>query len=136
VKEEDFSSYYFIVEIDGIKTDRFFSCEGLEVETNVYEIEEGGLNTTIHKHIGQSRYPNLILKKGITKNNELSNWFHSNQNNSKLERKTMPVIYMHPSGIEIKRWDFFNAFPCKWKVQMLETKDGGFPIEIIEIAHD
>jgi len=42
---------------------------------------------------------------------------------------------MHPSGVEIKRWNFFRAFPVKWKVQTLDVADSSFPIEIIEIAH-
>jgi phage tail-like protein len=135
MKDEVFSPYYFTVEIDGIQADRFFSCEGLEVETNMYEVEEGGFNTSTHKHIGRTRYSNLILKKGINSNNELFNWFNSNES-GKLERKTLSVIQMHSSGVEIKRWNFFRAFPCRWKVQTLDSKDNSFPIEIIEIAHD
>ena len=41
------TSYLFTVEIDGIETARFQKCEGLEAETYVYEIEEGGLNTCL-----------------------------------------------------------------------------------------
>lgn len=135
MKDEVFSPYYFTIEIDGIQTDRFFSCERLEVETSVYEVEEGGFNTSTHKRIGRTNYPNLILKKGINNNNELINWFQSNIS-GKFERKTLSVIYMHPSGVEIKRWNFFRTFPCRWKVQTLDVQDKSFPIEIIEIAHD
>jgi phage tail-like protein len=134
MENDIFSSYYFTVEIDGIQTDRFFSCEGLEVESSVYEVEEGGYNTSTHKSIGRTRYPNLIFKKGINKNNELFNWFQSNKS-GKFERKTLSVIYMHPSGVEIKRWNFYRAFPCRWKVQTLDVQSNSFPIEIIEIAH-
>ena len=135
MKDEFLSSYYFTIEIDGLQTDRFFSCEGLEVEANVYEVEEGGYNTSTHKRLGRTRYPNLILKKGINSNNELIKWFQSNQE-GKVERKTLSVIYMHPSGVEIKRWNFFKTFPVRWKVQTLDVQDKSFPIEIIEIAHD
>ena len=135
MKNEVFSSSYFTIEIDGIQTDRFFSCEGLEMQSSVYEIEEGGYNTSTMKFHGQNRYPNVILKKGINKNNELINWFQSNQE-GKLEKKTMSVILMHPSGVEIKRWNLYRAFPCRWKVQVLDVNDHSFPIEIIEIVHE
>ncbi len=36
---ETLSSYYFMVEIDGIQTTRFLECEGLEMQATVYEIE-------------------------------------------------------------------------------------------------
>jgi phage tail-like protein len=60
MKAEVLSSYYFTVEIDGIQTDRFFSCEGLEVDSNVYEVEEGGYNMSTHKRIGHTRSRNLF----------------------------------------------------------------------------
>ena len=64
------TSYLFTVEIDGIETARFQKCEGLEAETYVYEVEEGGLNNTTHKFYGRTRYPNIITEKGITDNDE------------------------------------------------------------------
>ena len=69
--EERLSSYIFTVEIDGIETARFQKCDGLEAETEVYEIKEGGYNTSTHKFFGRTRYPNLILEKGISHNNAL-----------------------------------------------------------------
>jgi len=131
---EVFSSYYFTIEIDGMQTDRFFSCEGLELETSVYEIEEGGYSTSTHKRIGRTRSQNLILKKTINENNELINWFQKNQTGS-IEKKSMSIIKMHPSGVEIKRWNIYKAFPCRWKVQTLDAQDTSYPIEIIEIAY-
>ena len=56
-------AYLFTVEIDGIETARFQKCEGLEAETYVYEVEEGGLNHTTRKFRGRTRFPNLILEK-------------------------------------------------------------------------
>jgi phage tail-like protein len=135
MRNEILSSHYFTVEIDGIQTDRFFSCEGLEIETAVYELENGGLNTTTHKFKGRTHSPNIILKKGINKNNELVKWLQRNQNDSKLEKKTLSIILMDLAGIEIKRWNLKNAFPCRWKVDVLNTHDNSFPVEIIEIAY-
>ncbi len=136
MKNEVFSSYYYTVEIDRIQTGLFFSCEGLEIESNVHEVEEGGFNTSTHKRIGRTRYPNLVLKKVINSNNELINRFQNNAKNETLERKTLSIIYMHPSGVEIKGRDFYRTFPCRWKAQTLNAQDNSFLIEIIEIAHD
>lgn len=41
----EMSPYFFTVEIDGIETARFQKCEGLEAETSIIEIEEGGYGT-------------------------------------------------------------------------------------------
>ena len=134
--DERMPPYRFSVEIDGIEIDRFFECEGLEMVATVFEVEEGGHNTSTHKRIGQNRSPRLILKKGVNNNNELINWFQSNINDKKLERKTVSVILMDSSMEEIKRWDLYRAFPCRWKCSTFDASDNSFPIEIIEIAYD
>ena len=69
------SSYLFTVEIEGIETARFQKCEGLEAETEIFELEEGGGG--VHQFKGRTRFPNIILEKGINDNNELFNWFQS-----------------------------------------------------------
>jgi phage tail-like protein len=87
------SSYLFLVEIDGVETARFQKCEGLEAETYVYEFEEGGLNTTTHKLYGRTRYPNLILEKGISDSEALYKWYKETLlEDNKIERKNGSII--------------------------------------------
>ena len=131
-------AYLFTVEIDGIETARFQKCEGLEAETYVYEVEEGGLNHTTRKVKGRTRFPNLILEKGITENESLFNWFRETcLENRKLERKNGSVVLKDTEGNEVKRWNFFRAFPCRWIGPRLVTNLGSdFAVERIEIAHE
>ena len=131
-------AYLFTVEIDGIETVRFQKCEGLEAETYVYEVEEGGLNHTTRKFRGRTRFPNLILEKGITENDSLFNWFKETcLENKKLERKNGSVVLKDTEGNEVKRWNFFRAFPCRWIGPKLVTNLGSdFAVERIEIAHE
>ena len=131
-------AYLFTVEIDGIETARFQKCEGLEAETYVYEVEEGGLNHTTRKFRGRTRFPNLILEKGITENESLFNWFKETcLENKKLERKNGSVVLKDTEGNEVKRWNFYRAFPCRWIGPRLVTNLGSdFAVERIEIAHE
>ena len=131
-------AYLFTVEIDGIETARFQKCEGLEAETYVYEVEEGGLNHTTRKFRGRTRFPNLILEKGITENESLFNWFKETcLENKKLERKNGSVVLKDTEGNEVKRWNFYRAFPCRWIGPKLVTNLGSdFAVERIEIAHE
>jgi phage tail-like protein len=132
---EKLSSHFFIVEIDGIQTARFQECEGLELESTVYEIEEGGLNTSTHKLTGRGRTKNIILKKGVTDNNELLKWYQ-NIIDGNFERKNGSIILMDSSYTEIKRWNFYRAFPCRWKGPSLDVHDDGYAVEMIEIVHE
>ena len=129
------SSYLFTVEIEGIETARFQKCEGLEAETEIFELEEGGGG--VHQFKGRTRFPNIILEKGINDNNELFNWFQSVTKDEKIERKNGSIVLKNTDGEELKRWNFFRALPCRWIGPKLDAKDrSSFAVERIEIAHE
>ena len=133
MKNEIFSSYYLVVEIDGIRSSRFLESNGIEMETEVIEVEEGGCNGFTRKFPGKTKIKNLILKRGISDNNELFEW-HQSVIKGNFEKRTIAIILMNPAHVEIKRWDFSKAFPVRWKGPDLDTKESGFPIEMVEIA--
>ena len=60
-----YSSYRFWVEIDGLTEGAFSECTGLQVETEVFEWEEGGLNQFKYRLPGRMKFTNLTLKRGI-----------------------------------------------------------------------
>ena len=132
------SAYLFAVEIDGIEAARFQKCEGLEAETSVYEIEEGGLVGATHKFPGRTRYPNLVLERGVTENDDLYGWYRQCALEDKaIERKNGSVILKETRNNEIKRWNFFRAFPCRWVGPRLEANTGAqFALERVEISHE
>ena len=134
--DNNISSYLFFVEIDDIETARFQKCEGLEAETSVFEYEEGG--GEVHHFKGRTRFPNIILEKGITDNDSLFNWFNDTcLESKKLERKNGSVVLKDLQENEVKRWNFFRAFPCRWIGPKLDYKDPStFAVERIEIAHE
>ena len=132
------SSYYFTVEIEGIETARFQRCEGLEAETYVYEIEEGGYNLSTRKFLGRTRFPNLILEKGVSQSSALYRWYKETVlEGRKIERKSGSIVLKNTQGKEVKRWNFFRAIPCRWVGPRLEANQGSeYALERIEIAHE
>ena len=136
--DSQLKAYIFTVELDGIETARFQRCDGLEAETYVFEVEEGGLNNTTHKFFGRTRFPNIVLEKGITENNDLFEWYKKTLlEEQKVERKNGAVILKDTEGNEIKRWNFYRAFPCRWIGPRLVSSWGSnFAVERIEITRE
>lgn len=134
--DERLFPYYFVVEIEGIQGARFKKCSGLEIHTNIIEIEEGGYNCSTRKFTGGTSYNNIILEHGITNNNDLYNWcFYSSLADNERERKNGSIVLMNLAGEEIKRWNFFRAFPCRWVGPALVAGlHGEYAIEKVEIA--
>ena len=136
MKKDDTFVYKFHVEIDGIDHGKFEKCEGFEAITDVFEYEEGGSNLS-RKFIGQTRWPNIILTNGINVNNELYKWFKSHAlENKKLEKRTGSIVLYNLAGQEVKRWNFFRAFPVKWKALTLEANYSGYAVETLEFTHE
>ncbi len=114
--DEMFASCYFAVEIDSIQVAEFKSCSGLKMKADVLELEEGGFNYSTRKFTGKAHFQNIVLEHGITtRNNDLYNWFfNSSLADNEKERKNGSIVLRNLSGQEIKRWNFFSAFPCCW----------------------
>lgn len=130
-------SCYFALEIDGIEHARFNKCEGLEAETYIYELEEGGLNTNTRKFYGRTRYPNIVLESGVSASDDLYKWYKDTVlSGGKVKRKSGSVIIYQADGTEVKRWDFVGAIPCRWTGPQLAIDANALAIEKIEIAHE
>ena len=68
---EDISAATFILKVDGREIGEFMEVSGLEVTVAVEDVEEGGQNGFVHKLPGRMTWPNIVLKRGITNNDNL-----------------------------------------------------------------
>jgi len=136
-RKEAYLPKSFGIEFDGVETAKFMRCEGLEAETYIYEVEEGGLNTTTHKFFGRTRYPVIVLENGITDNNDLWNWYKDTVlSEEEIERKDGSIVMYDNEGTELKRWNFYKALPCRWVGPKLASNMDGVAIERIEFVHE
>jgi phage tail-like protein len=61
-----YSSHRFAVELKGVTEALFTECSGLQIELEVQEWQEGGLNNVVHRLPGRVKTaPNLVLKRGL-----------------------------------------------------------------------
>ena len=56
----------FKVELPGVDLGRFRECTGLAAEIECKDYNEGGVNDHVHKLPTRMKYPNLVLKRGVT----------------------------------------------------------------------
>ncbi len=55
----------------------FSEITGLNTEMEVETYMEGGVNANPHKFFKTAKYPNLVLKRGVTFNSDLADWYDS-----------------------------------------------------------
>lgn len=125
----------FKVEIAGLDPIGYFSeCSGLSLEYEIEEYKEGGENRFAHKLRGRIKYPNLVLKRGVTYESALLEWFFKTQKRS--ERSAITLTLTGPDGSDVRKWAFAEAFPVKWTGPTLNAGSNNVATETLEIAHN
>lgn len=126
--------FRFEVEIDGLLVGGFSEVSGLEAETEYEEYQEGGLNTYVHRFPKSTKFPPLVLKRGITNSSTLWDWY-SDVVAGTVKRKTGAIILQDNKKDEICRWNFEGAYPTKWSGPSLSSTANDVAVESIELAH-
>jgi phage tail-like protein len=134
-KSYPYLSFRFLVEIQGLIVGGFSEVSGLQAETEVESIEEGGVNDYVHKLPKKTKYPNIILKKGMTDSDALWKWY-KDVVDGKITRKSGYIILVDDEGKEKWRWNFIEAFPVKWTGPELKADSNTVAFESVEIAHN
>ena len=122
----------FKVEIEGVTTASFTTFEGIDTETEVVIFNDGD-DLMVRKRPGRTTFANLVLKRGYTNSDELWKWY-KNVADGKVERKAGSIISLADDGSEILRYNFYEAWPCRWKGMKFDANINGTLFEEIEIA--
>jgi phage tail-like protein len=132
---DPFGNFAFLVEIDGITRAAFHDVTGFDSTIDVIDHREGGENTTVRKLPGLTKYSNITLKWGITDDRELYNW-HRDAVLGNVVRKNGAIIGLDRRGQETVRWNFLNAWPCKYDAPDYAAEGNDVGIETLELAHE
>jgi phage tail-like protein len=132
---EPFNNFNFLVEIDGITRAAFHECSGLDSTIDVIEHREGGENVTLRKLPGMTKYSNIVLKRGITDDQELYKW-HLEAIKGNVKRQNGSIVLLDRGGQEKARWNFVRAWPAKWTGPSLTAEGNDVAIEQLDLAHE
>jgi phage tail-like protein len=135
VRADPYQGFNFLVEIEGILAGGFSECSGLQVETEVSDYREGGLNDYVHRFAGPTKYPPLILKHGLTQIDGLWVWHQEVVQEQKVTRRNGTIYLLDKKHIPVMWWDFKEAFPVKWTGPDLRAESAAIAIESVELVH-
>ncbi|MEZ4401722.1 MAG: phage tail protein [Kofleriaceae bacterium] len=138
VRYDPMLAFCFEISVNGVDGAKalFKSISGLKVETEVLDFKEGGVNDMTHKLVGQTKYGNLVLKRGFC-GTELMQWKESFDAASSKgsQKKTITVKQLRPDGSVFVTWTFQKAWPVKWEMSEFDASKNEVSIETLEIAH-
>ncbi len=131
----------FVFTVDGLTIGAFTEVSGLTVQIEVEEVAEGGQNQYTHKLPGRMKWPNLVLKRGITDTDNLFAWFAKSSGNgfngagNVLERRNGSIELKDAAGETVRTWVFSQAYPVKWTGPKLAAGSRDLAVEELEVCH-
>lgn len=128
-------NFIFTLEIDGIEVAQFKECSGLKSSTQIFELEEGGMNHRVHKLPGQSRWENITLRYGVTSDSTLLSWRNEILQDEFSLRRNGSVVMKTLQMEEVRRYNFVQAWPVAWEGPSFDANAADLAVEMVEIAH-
>jgi phage tail-like protein len=125
----------FTVTIDGVELGMWTKCEGLAVEYEVFEYQEGGWNDYVHRLPGRRKYPNVKLTRPLDKDSQnVVRWISGMV--TRVERKSAVISVLDAGGEVVCSWSLAHVWPVKWTGPSLDAGGNQVANETLELAHD
>lgn len=140
--------FYFKVEFSGLETKindhQFQSVSGLSVDLETEEIAEGGENRFKHKIPVRTKFPNLVLKRGMLMDSGVIEWCKDALLNYKFEPVDLTVSLLvketdtltSGNGKPLQTWNIVHAYPVKWNVGDFNAEENKLVIETLELSYN
>ena len=133
-------SFHFKVEFTGISSQeadiQFQSVAGLSVDIETEEFAEGGENRFKHKFPVRTKFPNLVLKRGMVTDSKLIDWCRDAIESFQFDPIDLTVKLLNEEHEPLVTWNVVHAYPVKWNVSDLNAEENKIAIETIELAYN
>ena len=131
-----YTSGNFRVEIQGITATSFSEVSGLEASIDVVDYRAGDAKLNNERKLpGLNKFPDITLKRGLTQDLSLWNWFNSAMAGN-VNPTSVAISLLDQADNVVLTWRFRNAWPCKWTGPALAAGSSEVAIEALEICHE
>lgn len=132
--------FHFKVNFDSVSQNesdyRFQSVSGLSVDIETEDYAEGGENRFKHKLPVKTKFPNLVLKRGMLLDSEVIEWCRNAIENFVFEPANMTIDLLDEEHNPLTTWNIVNAYPVKWSVEDFNAQESKLVIESIELVYN
>jgi phage tail-like protein len=133
-----FGNFNFLVEIEDLAGDAtsvvggFSRVSGIVSRSDVVEHRVGSSNRVL-KLQGKTQYGNVVLEKGCTVSGDLYEWRRRIEEGED-DRRSGSIVLLDGNMKEKARWNFFEAWPCRYEAPELDASDNAISIETLELC--
>jgi phage tail-like protein len=135
-RRDPYKSFSFLVEIDGVASAGFTSVSGLAAQAEVIEYREGADPVSSSRKLpGRVRYPNVVLRRGLTTSRDLWEWWLTVRDGT-LQRRNVSIALLDDARQPVLRWRLREAWIAGIEFSELEASKNEVAIETVELAHE
>ena len=125
----------FKIKIDGQDFGNWQKCDGLTLEYDVLDYNEGGENGFVHRLPGRAKYPNIKLTRPIdSHSSKVSAWVASLQ--LRMVPSTVQISVLDPTGEAVADWHLTGVYPVRWNGPTLDVNSNQWATETLELTHN
>ena len=131
---QPYRNFNFRVQIDGIAEAQFAEVVVPTASIAVVEYREGADKTSRTRKLpGRTSVTNAVLRRGVTTDLSLYQWFRAVSQGEFQPRNTM-IVLLDASRQDVRRWLLRDAWPVKYEGPTLHAKGNDVAIESLELA--
>jgi phage tail-like protein len=136
LRKDPLPVFCFHVTLPGCDPAFFKSVSGLKYEMETVSYRELGQNATTYQLFNGTKWSNVTLKQGFTKDSALLNWRDEWLDPTQASRATVTITLLDTALTPQKTWNLHRAFPVKWEISEFDASKSELAIETIELAHE
>jgi len=114
----------------------FAECTGLEATMEPKVIKEGGRNYGVAQRAGGTTFATVILKRGVSSNQNLYQIFNSFSTGFFAPRMQVAINLFDIDGSAVFAWQLDRAMPIKYKFADLNSRNSEVGIEELHLVHE
>ena len=119
--------------VDGVALASFSTLESMSqgIDPRDLQLTPSGVVLPAHR-----QPPTVVLKRGLSRNLELQEWFEAAQSGDPAARKSCSLVMFNTKGDPVARYHLTNAWPAKVEIGSLKAGATEVLIETIVLVGD
>jgi phage tail-like protein len=127
-------SVYFALEIDSADLGVFSSCEGLGIELQITQREDGGGGSVVHLLPGRFKYTNVRVTRPIGPDTaKTMAWLQRMVNGVSPSNARLSAL--SPDGNVVYSWSLLGVLPARWTGPSFNASSLSPATETLELAY-
>lgn len=127
-------SVYFALEIDSADLGVFTSCEGLGIELQIEQREDGGGGSVVHLLPGRFKYTNLKVTRPVGPDTaKTMAWLQQMVNGVAPSNALLSALA--PNGSTVYSWSLTGVLPARWSGPSFNASNPSPATETLELAY-